>query len=327
MHGFFVHYVGRATEKRTCIKKNGSLKNWGEKIQRPMLCETGDLSSLKKSELEGETKWDGTRVLVDRTQKVTVYNRYLIDYTYRLKEVREAASKVRAADFHLDGEATVIDPSTGAEDFTACQKRCSTQDFASQIYLQSKYPITYEAFDIMRLDGIDLTLKPYSERKQILLELIDGMDVIKFVPSRKDLSDFFEETKAKDQEGLIAKDINSRYEFNMRSYNWLKIKNWRQVTGHVIGYTPGKNARAFFFGSLVLEKDSKYLGCVGSGFDTAELYKIKSILKSSPEVAPPFSIGESYTAVKTDLQVRAQYYKISRQGNVMREPVFLEIVN
>lgn len=302
-------------------------------MQKPMLCQTGTLNDLSNPKKAGEFKFDGTRVLADRTDtKITVYNRELVDYTRRLTEFVEALEELNCRDIHLDGEAVYFDPATGQVDFTPCQRRCSTSDYGTQLFLKEKFPLKYEVFDIMRLDGEDLTLKPFWQRKALLEKvfarsgLFDQKDTFQFVQPRSDLQCLFEETRKMDEEGIIAKNVDSAYEFNTRSYSWLKIKNWRKVEAHVVGFTPGKNARAFFFGSLVLEKDGKYIGCAGSGFDEFELRKVKDILTSSKEITPPFNISESYTAIETDLRVRVQYYKITKQSGVMREPVFLDIV-
>ena len=126
------------------------------------------------------------------------------------------------------------------------------------------------------------------------------------------------------EEGLILKDINSRYEHE-RSWKWLKIKNWRWQICDVVGYTPGKNARAGFFGSLVLAKDRKFIGCAGSGLNDWELRQLKDIFHDAPKMARPFLIGESYTAVKTNLKVLVKFYKITENG-VMRFPIFEKIV-
>lgn len=206
-------------------------------------------------------------------------------------------------------------------------KGASATDYAAQLFLQQKFPLVFKSFDIMRLNGIDLTRKPYWERKNALKRLVKAAktETIQYVPFRWDLPEFFEETKRMDEEGIIIKDKNSPYEFNTRAWSWMKVKNWRQVVCHVVGFTPGENSRSFFFGSLVLEKDGKYIGCAGSGFNDWELRHVKDILTDSPKTSPPFDIGEQYTPVKTDMQVQVQYYKITKTG-VMREPCFQRIM-
>lgn len=183
------------------------------------------------------------------------------------------------------------------------------------------------AFDILRFNGDDVTDRSFFRRKQLLQELLVGhRGTIQFVQHRSDIEDAWKEVKRNEEEGLVLKDVNSRYQ-NERSYSWLKIKNWRHEICDVVGYTLGKNARVHFFGSLVLARDGKFRGCAGSGFSDWELRQVKDIFDDSPKMSCPFSIGEPYTAVKTSLRVLVKYYKITQQSRVMRFPVFEKIVS
>ena len=293
----------------------------------PMLCKDGNLSDLKRPGFAAEWKWDGTRVLVIKEKgQVTVQNRKGINYTRRLPEVVETAKHIQG-DFVIDGEAVYINPKTGREEFTPCQRRCSTQDWAKILYLKRKYPITVEAFDLLYLhpDNWKATLNPWLKRKSLLADLLKSYEgTIRYVPHRFDLEDYWEEVKQREGEGLILKDINSRYEHE-RSYKWLKLKNWRHEICDGIGYTPGKNSRAHFFGSIVLAKNGKFVGRVGSGFNDWELRQVKDLLDDASKVSRPFEIGEPYTAVDTNLKVLVKYYQITENG-VMRFPVFEKIV-
>ena len=288
-----------------------------------MLCETGDLSDLRRQGYVSEDKLDGTRVLIIKEKGVvTLQNRHGIIYTKRLPEIVKAAMAV-PGDFRIDGEAVYINPKTGKIEFTPNQIRCSTHfpDF----WLRQEIPMVHKAFELLELNGEDLTDKPYWRRKQLLERLILSNRTIQYVPYHSDCEGHFENVKRAEEEGLVLKDLNSRYEYE-RSYSWLKVKNWRPPeTCHAVGFTAGKNARAHFFGSLVLEQNGVYRGKVGTGFNDWELRQIKDILSDAPRVAKPLDIGEAYTAVKTDLKVQVKYYKITENG-VMRWPIFLKVV-
>jgi len=277
---------------------------------------------LKRQGFVAEQKFDGTRCLIIKEKgEVTLQNRHGIDYTVRLPEIVKAA-KIIEGDFILDGEAVWINPKTGKEEFTPSQRRCSTQ--IPDYMFRQKYPITFMAFDILNLKGEDITHKPYWRRKRILKDLIEGSR-LRYVPYRRDLEEAWKEVVKHEREGLIIKDFNSRYMFNERSWSWLKIKNWRFEECEVVGWTPGKNSRAPFFGSLVLAQNGKFRGCVGSGFNDWELYRIRNILRDSPKTEKPFPdgvVGEPYTPVKTGLRVLIKYYETTSSG-VMRHPVFI----
>jgi bifunctional non-homologous end joining protein LigD len=186
------------------------------------------------------------------------------------------------------------------------------------------------AFDILRLGEEDLTDRPYWKRKEILRDLVGNKDnpTIRFVPYRKDLRKAWEDVIAEGWEGLILKDINSRYAEGERSWSWLKVKNFRTEECEVVGWTDGEGSRAGLFGSLVLARDGRFRGCVGSGFSDYELMKIMEELRSSPAVPKPFPesvVGETYHAVKSGMRVLVKYYETTPSG-VMRHPVFLKIL-
>jgi bifunctional non-homologous end joining protein LigD len=208
------------------------------------------------------------------------------------------------------------------EEFTPCQRRCSTQ-FPDPLLIR-KYPVTFMAFDIIKLGGEYVVDKPYWKRKTLLRGLIGNSSHIQFVPYRRDVENAWLEVVEKQREGLILKDFNSRYALGERSWSWLKVKNWRVEECEVVGYTFSSKGRPF--GSLVLAKDGKFRGCVGSGFSDYELLKIMDVLRSSPETPKPFPetvVGESYKAVKTGLRVLVQYYEATESG-VLRHPVYLK---
>ena len=284
-----------------------------------MLCEDGDLSDLKRKGLAAEMKWDGTRVLIIKeNETIRLQNRHGVSYTVRLPEIVQAARKIPAKEFKIDGEAVFIN-SNGEVEFTPCQRRCATHFPGPMLRLQ--YPLVHKGFDIMELNGEDLTDTPYNERKAILRDLLKGSETIQNVPYRIDLEKVFQEVVQRQEEGLVLKRLESRYE-PRRSYSWLKLKNWRHEVCDVIGFTPGTNTRSIYFGALVLVKDDgKFRGCVGSGFSDWELRTIKEKLDESEKMEKPFEIGQNWTAVKSDLKVKVKYYKITKAG-VMRFPVF-----
>jgi len=291
-----------------------------------MLCHDGTEKDLKRPDVACEWKSDGTRVvLIKHGQEVLLHNRYGIIYTARLPEVVKSALKI-PGNFILDGEATYVNPKTGREEFTACQRRCATH--FPDLLLRQQFPITYKAFDILELNGLNVEKWSYLKRKQLLNELLHSHevnDVIQYVPHHFNAKQFFEEVKKAEGEGVIVKKVDSPY-LHERSYNWLKVKNWRFEICDVVGYTPGKNSRAWFFGSLVLAKDGKYRGCVGSGFSDWELRFFKDKFADAEKIPKPFNIGEDYTAVKTNLKVKVKYYEVTN-SSVLRHPVFVELSN
>jgi ATP-dependent DNA ligase len=279
-----------------------------------------------------ERKYDGTRVLaINEDGTITLQNRHGIPYTIRLPEIVKALQRFHGTCI-LDSEVVYLDPKTGEEKFTPCQRRCSTQ--YPDPFLIQQYPVTMEVFDILKAGGIDLEKTSYRSRKERLHELfsdeddvlIENLDpALQYVPFETDLLKAWKTVIRKNREGLIVKQFDSPYEEGDRSYKWLKVKNWRFICCKIVGFTAGENARRPFFGSLVLAKDGKYVGCAGSGFNEWELRKFKDMFSDTPRVPNPFSyaqVGEPYTVVQTDVEVLVKFYQVTDTG-VLRFPIFI----
>lgn len=202
------------------------------------------------------------------------------------------------------------------------KRRCATSDFAQVYWKRQKWPVTYMMFDLMMLDGEDITRRPFVERMRLLQELLEnaGPEWVRYTPYTYDMKAAWADVLAREDEGLILKDPNSAYEYE-RSYRWLKLKNWKHRTVDVAGYTAGTGARSATFGALVLTKNGEFVGCVGSGFNDWELRQIKAKFDAAPRIPRPFEIDEPWTAVDAKLEVIVKYYKRTENG-VFRFPVF-----
>jgi len=294
-------------------------------IIEAMLCQTGSIKDLEKEGKAVETKFDGTRALIIKENgQVTIQNRDGIDYSRRLPELTGAA-KIIKGDFIIDGEIIYVNPATGRVEFTPSQRRCATTDLGMIYFLKAKYPVQYAVFDILKVGSKIVVDEPYLERKELLRRLVPPRDdFVQYVPYRFDLRQAWEEVLAAGDEGLVLKDVNSRY-VHRRSYTWLKLKNWREAVYDVVGYTEGKGLRSLRFGALVLAENGVYRGLVGSGPNETEMIAIWDRLQNSIQVVRPFDIGQPYTPVQSGLKVEVKFYKITEQG-VMRWPVFLRVV-
>jgi len=291
---------------------------------KPMLLEDGDLADLKKPGYVAEEKFDGTRGIVTKKDgNVEIRNRHNVNYTRRLPEIVEAAQQI-PGDFTIDGELVYINPE-GETMFTPCQRRCATTDYAGIYYLMHTKGIKlhFYAWSLLRRGDENMENWGYLEQKQVLRDLLPENLRIRYTPHRFDLENFFQETREQEREGIVVKRVDSRY-VHRRSYLWKKIKNWRHAVCQVVGYTPGKNSRKPYFGSLVLAQNGEYRGCVGSGFSDYDLKTLKETFV--PGRRASLDIGKPYTPVQPGLKAQIKYYQVTDAG-VMRFPVFEKIVN
>jgi len=295
----------------------------------PMLCHTGGESSLDREGWAAEQKWDGTRAFLIKTETgFKIQNRRGVYYERRLPELTNEAETSNHL-FIIDGEIVYFN-SDGEVERIPCQRRCATQDLGKIFYLMSAYPVTFMAFDLLQWNGTDYRKESYRKRKDALSFAIRNMmdcPHIKYTehvegPAKRRL---YDQVIERGEEGLIVKQVDSKYHCGIRSRDWLKIKpHWKEAICNVVGFTQGNGLRTPYFGALILSIDGQYAGKAGGGYNNYNLEKITKILERSPRTDPPFHILDPYTPIQTSLKVKVKYYKSNETG-VFWWPSFLAI--
>ncbi len=120
-----------------------------------------------------EVKWDGIRVVADlRDGGLKLFSRNETDVTVSYPEVASMAAAL--ADAQLDGEVVAL--VDGVPSFAALAERMHVRDARRAAQLAAQMPVTYIAFDLLRLYGVDLTGRPVEERRASLERLELGGD-------------------------------------------------------------------------------------------------------------------------------------------------------
>jgi bifunctional non-homologous end joining protein LigD len=255
---------------------------------RPMLAESGT-SGLVRSLRDPwiEIKWDGIRALgtwVDG--RMILHARSGTDITARYPELTaDGAPHLSVDDAIIDGEIVALDAS-GRPSFSRLQSRMHLTKAREIEREVIRTPIIYHLFDLLRLDGHDLTGMPLRDRRALLETLVDGVDApIVVPPVFDDLEAALETSDAFDLEGVVAKESGSTYRPGIRSGSWLKIKHTRTQEVAIAGIRPGKGDRAGRIGSLLLAipdaetRALRYVGRVGSGFTERMLVDLSAQLE------------------------------------------------
>ena len=157
--------------------------------------------------------------------------------------------------------------------------------------INSEETLIYYLFDILWLEGYDLTQLPLSDRKKILFSVIPNLDNIKTGLTVKGKGvEFFDAVKALGMEGIIAKKSESLYFPGDRSKNWLKIKGQNRQEVVILGYTKTEGSPKVF-SSLILGVNDKgklrYAGKVGTGFKDVEQKELMSKFKKLERKTSP----------------------------------------
>lgn len=249
----------------------------------PMLAKLTDPYTMNlKGSWIIEPKYDGERIIAIRDgDEISLWTRRNIQASYKFPEIVEALKKnIAGKNWILDGEMTV------SGGFRQLLNR-NVEDRFKIGLLSKKIPATYNIFDIINFEKEDLTKKPLIERKGILHRVVnqdDRVEIVTFQETDKPAEQFQEYLK-KGFEGAVIKNSYSPYEPGKRSDQWLKIKKGDTVDVYIIGAT--KSTGSIPFGALLMEKDGKYFGKVGTGFSDQDR---KDILKLLEENSEPLKI-------------------------------------
>jgi bifunctional non-homologous end joining protein LigD len=147
-------------------------------------------------------------------------------------------------------------------------------------------------FDILHLDGYDLTQLPLRERKRVLRAAIRWHDPIRFTTHRNEKGEAcFREACRKGWEGLIAKRADSAY-VHRRSRDWLKFKCVHEQEFVVGGFTDAAGGRPGIGALLLGVFDGEclvYAGKVGTGWDEATRRALHERLRAKERKTSPFA--------------------------------------
>ena len=165
-----------------------------------------------------EVKWDGYRAqAVKNGAIVSLASRNLKNITTQYPGVADAAARVRAKTAVLDGEIVALD-AEGRPSFQALHH-----------WSLAGLSIVYYAFDLLHLNGRDLTRMPLEERRAALAPVIERTHVLGSEPLPGTPEQIETAVRNLQLEGVVAKRRLSRYEPGRRSPSWVKVKfNQRQ---------------------------------------------------------------------------------------------------
>ncbi len=235
-----------------------------------------------------ERKLDGERCVARKAGgDVRLESRTGKDLTGTYPEVSAAVAAQRARDLVLDGEVVAYEGDQTS--FTRLQQRLgATRPSPEQV---ATYPVVFCVFDLLAVDGEDLTGRPLVERRARLTRVIRSSAALQHTEAWSDDSQRrFTEACRSGWEGLIAKRADAPYVAGRSEY-WLKLKCvWEQefVVG---GYTDPGGSRTDFGALLVgyYEQGSlRYAGKVGTGFTAATLHDLGIRLRKLETAEPAF---------------------------------------
>jgi bifunctional non-homologous end joining protein LigD len=273
-----------------------------------------------------EFKWDGVRALVDVSDgAVRLFSRRGNEITIAYPEL--VAMFTGTEDALLDGEIVAF--VEGRPSFEALQARMHVRARAEARRLAEQIPVTFVAFDVLRRYGVDLTARPYSERRATLERwAADGGGACTLSPSFDDGEATEAVARESGLEGVVAKRADSRYRAGVRSRDWLKVRFVRTGDFVVIGWeapaTEPENLSSLVL-AMTTPSGLVFAGKAGSGLTgrtAAALYRRLQRRDDCPvDPPPPGSPGRVTRWVEPEVVVEVEYTIWTSEGR-LRHPVF-----
>ncbi|MEM1990159.1 MAG: ATP-dependent DNA ligase [Candidatus Bathyarchaeia archaeon] len=285
---------------------------------RPMLAERLSSPAEILEKLGGkciaEYKYDGERLQAHKSgDNVVLFSRRLENITSQYPDAVELIrDHVKAGDAIIEAECVAVNLDTGEMmPFQELMHRRRKYDIEKAA---KEYPVSLFAFDVLYVDGKDLTLEPYPVRHKVLEEIIEQSDrfqIAKYiiVDNVDDLERFFEEAVEAGCEGLVCKSLSSDAIYQAGARGWLWIKYKRDYKSEmtdtvdlvVVGAFYGRGKRAGTYGALLLaaynhEDDTFETVCkCGSGFTDEDLQNL-------PKMLEPYRIDHKHPRVESNLE-------------------------
>jgi DNA ligase 1 len=246
-----------------------------------------------------EYKYDGVRVQAHiGGGKVTLYSRRLEDLTGQFPDVvRSLSTAFKGKTAIMEGECVPVDLNTG--EFLPFQEVSHRRGRKHGLEeAMEDYPVRLCLFDLLYLDGQDMTEAPYLKRRSALqscVEIGEGVRLseMRVLDDEAGVQSFFMEALRDGCEGLMAKSIgtDSQYRAGNRGFLWIKYKKeYRSEMNDtvdlvVVGAFAGRGKRKGFYGALLMatynESEDRFetVSKLGSGFDDAMLAELPKRLE------------------------------------------------
>lgn len=249
-----------------------------------------------------ERKLDGVRLLAFKDgAEVRLLSRNRLLQNAHYPSIVAAVATLPVHDLVLDGEATGV--------------------------WRAREPLGYHLFDILWLDGRELTALPLDARRELLskLRLSPPLALVE----RLDQPEPWEHARQLGWEGVIAKRRDAPYE-PRRSPHWLKMKS-EATQELVVGGFSDPQGKRVGLGALLVGyfegNDFVFAGKVGTGFDTQLLLELRARLEELELPAPPFTRAEGLPRVrahwvKPELVVQVAFMEWTAH-NKLRHPRLL----
>lgn len=221
---------------------------------------------------------------------VRIFSRNLDNVTHMFPDIAEEAEKLKVKRVILDGEAIAYDPKT--KKFLPFQVTVQRKRKHGIKQKMGELPLKVMVYDILYVDGRNLMVKPFKERRRELEKVMKGVKGELVLAEQEVVSDvkqlrvLVKKYLAEGLEGAMCKKLTTVYQAGSRNFNWVKFKKTTEgemvdtLDCVVMGYYVGKGRRSGFgIGAfLVGVRDGGKIGTVakiGTGLSDEQWREMK----------------------------------------------------
>ena len=284
-----------------------------------------------------EIKWDGMRLIVtidrnDPERPVRLTSANGKDATVSYPELGGLAAALGVGSAVLDGEVAAFDDA-GRPDFGRLQQRMHVTNPRLAAERAAAVPTVLLLFDLLALDGHDVTDLPLVERRRLLESLVEPGPHWQVPAVHDDGAALLAAATERDLEGVISKRRTSTYRPGTRTREWVKVKVRRRQEFVVGGWAPGEGGRTGRIGGLLVGYHDqpggplRYAGRVGSGLTAGEIdvlaehFSTTTISECPFHPPPPPVQARAAVWVEPTLVVEVEYAEWTGEGR-LRHPSY-----
>ncbi|MGM0873295.1 MAG: DNA ligase D [Bacillota bacterium] len=276
-----------------------------------------------------ETKYDGFRSILTITNTtINLISRNEKSLNDTFPEIITELSKLRQKlepflPLTLDGEIVFL-TSKHFSNFEQLQVRGRLKNREKIIESSNKFPCRYLAFDLLEMKGKSIQNETLKTRKNELYKIFQAVNLqtsvdpslpnlLQYVPYTTLYTPVWEEMRLEDGEGIIAKQLKSKWESGLRTKQWLKIKNYKKACFFITGFD--KNNGFFHVGVLNGDQIIQ-AGVFSHGISSEEREALIKIVKENKRNETP-----AFVEIDPAIVVELQFLSLYKEQ--LREPSFV----
>ena len=259
----------------------------------PQLAKLGDAPPQGEQWLH-EIKWDGYRIVATVVKGTArLWSRNALEWTKKVPEITAAIEALGLTSAALDGE--LIAGTGTKQDFNLLQSTLSGE---------KQGVLTFVLFDLLHVDGVDISASPLSDRKALLQKLlkktVPRLSFSSHIPG--DGAEAFKLASDQHFEGIISKRADRPHHAG-RGDDWRKTKSLQSDEFAIVGFTAPKGSRTGFGSLLLARPDAEhgwaYAGRVGSGFSDELIRQVSKTLDKGAQTKPTVFVPTNDTDLRS----------------------------